>query len=132
MNKGKGMITSTEVYSFSRLCDRVFSICGGVSNREFDITLQTLLMGKTLQNLSDNLTIFKKSSKSPDFIKAVITSYNEMKNGGIGIEDITRTADEINDLHLSHKLKDISTIYQNNKDFHLYKPYILLLIFHYT
>ncbi|MBR2152384.1 MAG: exodeoxyribonuclease V subunit gamma [Clostridia bacterium] len=111
MNKGKGMITSTEVYSFSRLCDRVFSLQGGIAQKEFDITLQTLIMGKTLQNLCDELTIFKKSSKSPDFIKAVITSYNEMKNGGISVEDITRTADTVNDLHLSHKLKDISTIF---------------------
>ncbi len=113
LNKGKGMITSTEVYSFSRLCDRVFSLQGGVANKEFDITLQTLIMGRALQNLSEELTIFKKSAKSPDFIKAVITSYNEMKNGGISIEDITRTADEINDLHLSHKLKDISVIFSH-------------------
>lgn len=113
LNKGKGMLTSTEVYSFSRLCDRVFSLCGGVSNREFDLIMQTFIMGKTLQNLSDELTIFKKSAKSPEFIKAVITSYNEMKNGGISIEDITRTADEINDLHLSHKLKDISIIFSH-------------------
>lgn len=113
MNKGKGMITSTEVYSFSRLCDRIFSLCGGISNREFDTTLQTLIMGRTLQNISNDLTIFQKSAKSTEFIKAVISSYNEIKNGGISTEDLSRTADEINDLHLSHKLKDVSTIFSH-------------------
>ena len=111
LGQGKHTFDEGEVLSFSRLCDRVFSLYGGVAEREYDSIIGTLIMGRALQTVANDLTIFKKCANRPEFVKSVISAFSEIKNNGISIEDMYKATEFLDDTPLSMKLGELAKIF---------------------
>ena len=102
----------TEVLSFTRLCHRVFREFGGVSNSYLDSVGKVLCMTKVLNNFSDMLCEYGKSSGDIGFASSAVHTVEEFSSYNITSSDIENAIPLLEEKNrtLCAKLKDISLL----------------------
>ena len=74
---------TTEVLTFSRLCDNVFRSYGSLAGERISDSGKVMLMSVALDSVKDNLNIYKNYHHRPEFIKRMTTAADEFKNAGL-------------------------------------------------
>ena len=104
---------SLEILSFSRLYNRVCREYGGLSYSYITKPMRSLLMWKTLRELSGVLEHFdKKALSDPSSPDTFLCAINELKANGVSAADLELRADKLpHDSMLRHRMRDIALIY---------------------
>lgn len=110
---GDGNAQKVSVISFTRLCDEVERINGGVCSESITDSDRVVLMNRAIKNCRDDLVRFKKYVNSSSFARLMIDSINEFKLNFVSIDDLRNAADQIDDEQLKLKLLDTALIYEN-------------------
>lgn len=110
---GDGNAQKVSVISFTRLCDEVERIAGGVCGESVSDADKIILMNRAIRLCRDDLKRFKKYGNSPSFARLMLDSVSEFKLNFISAQDLTDAADNIEDEQLKIKLLDTALIYQN-------------------
>ena len=99
-----------EVLSFTRLASRVFSAVGGLAAPTLDAGGRVLLMYAALRGVSDQLKVYGRPSRRPEFLSGLIATVDELKSCRITPAHLA-TAGEEHGGGEGDKLLDLSLIY---------------------
>ena len=110
---GDGGAQKVSVISFTRLCDEIARIAGGVCGESVTDADKIILMSRAIKLCREDLLRFKKYAASSSFARLMIDSIAEFKQNFITAMDLRNAADETEDEQLRLKLLDTATIYEN-------------------
>lgn len=110
---GERALLKTEVLSFKRMAQRVFSECGGLTIRKMQDSGKAMIIYKVLQEIEKELKIFNKASKQNGFIDIIDKTITEFKKYNITPEILEEISKDLSDenLELKYKLIDLEKIY---------------------
>lgn len=97
-----------EVSNFSRLADRVFREEGGISYRYADRAAEVILMWKTLDDLSPELSLSRRGAT--DTVKEQLSALAELSASGIRADDLRAATARIKKQSLKNKISDLARI----------------------
>lgn len=72
-----------EVYSFTRLCHRIFAECGGMAGQVVTEPAKQILMSLALGQVRDGLQLYARQAKNASFVGTMLRQIDEFKNAGI-------------------------------------------------
>lgn len=110
---GDRLASSVEVLSFSRVCDAVERIVGGMCGRTLSEADKLVLMCRAIKNSADSLKLFRKYKNSLGFAKTMLGTIEEFKASAVSADALFDFAKNDTASSLSSKLFDIATIYKN-------------------
>lgn len=105
---GNSVCLHAEVLSFTRLASRVFSVCGGAAAPTLDAGGRLLLMDVALKQVADQLKVYARPSRKPQFLSQLAATVDECKQAHItpeGLKEVAgavggETGDKFSDLAL--------------------------------
>lgn len=99
------------VLSFTRLCDEIGNICGGISGTVLGDADKIIFMHRALKNVSDELKLWGRYAKNVNFAATMLDTVGEFKINAISPQDIRKAAEKVGSSSLKAKLMDIALIY---------------------
>ncbi|MEG1449013.1 MAG: hypothetical protein RSC41_06745, partial [Oscillospiraceae bacterium] len=112
-----GYEQNIEVYSFTRLCTRIFETFGKISGKYISDTGKIISMNIVTDEIKDRLSVYEKAVKSSDFAENMLTVIDELKASGVTDEVINSNILNIEDKALKDKLGELSLIYETYNAF---------------
>jgi len=106
---GNAVSLHAEVLSFTRLASRVFSACGGLTKPTLDAGGRLLLMDVALKSVADQLRLYARPSRKPQFLSQLAATVDECKSCGITWEMMKKIAEEAEG-QTADKFYDLSLI----------------------
>ena len=107
---GPALARRVEVLSFTRLTDRIQREAGGGAGRRLQDSGRCMLMTAALEQVKDELSFYRRSMGSPDFIKAVLHLSGECKQNAILPTALEAMADGMEESSLKEKTRELSLI----------------------
>ncbi len=108
---GDSVCLGAEVLSFTRLAQRVFAETGGLARPALDAGGRTLAMSLAYMSVSSSLKVYDVGGRRPDFVKTLLTAYDELKSARAGVDAISEAADKATGT-LAGKLSDLALIFE--------------------
>ncbi|MFR1050993.1 MAG: PD-(D/E)XK nuclease family protein [Lachnospirales bacterium] len=91
---GNSVSLYAEVLSFTRLASRVFSVTGGLAAPALDPGGRLLLMDVALKSVADQLKVYARPSRKPQFLTQLAATVDECKSSAISPEKLWEVARE--------------------------------------
>lgn len=110
---GDSAAQHVSVINFSRLCDEVERVIGGVCGESITDADRIILISRAIKICRDDLLRFKKYANSSSFARLMIDSINEFKQNFVTADDLRDAAQNTDDEQLKLKLLDTALIYEN-------------------
>lgn len=110
---GDGNAQKVPVISFTRLCDEIERIVGGVCGQSITDADRIILMSRAIKLCRDELKSFKKYTASSSFARLMVDTVGEFKMNFISAEDLIAAENNTDDEQLKLKLHDTALIYKN-------------------
>ena len=123
LGQKKDKYLRSRVLSFKTMSSIIFSKVGGLTDTNINSSGISMMTYRAIQDVSDNLEIFSKSSSQQGFVGTIIDAISEFKQYNISPDMIETISEDIENETLKLKLKDISKIYQEYED-KLHENYI--------
>ncbi len=80
---GNSVSLHAEVLSFTRLASRVFSVSGGLAEPTLDAGGRLLLMDVALKGVGEQLKVYARPSRKPQFLSQLAATVDECKSAAI-------------------------------------------------
>lgn len=107
---GSEKMLNLEIFSFTRLAHILNQKYGEKLKPQIDDGVCSVLMSMTLEALTDKLQFYKKFSGKPALIGQLITFSDELKKCNIEPIDLSKTAENTDNVILKSKLNELSLI----------------------
>ena len=101
-----------EVYSFTRLCDRIFRELGGAARQAPEEAAHYLVMHLALEQLKGVLHRYQKSSRSGAAIAALTRQMEEFRTVGIAPQMLREAKKRIPQDSFAEKMDELFSIYE--------------------
>lgn len=103
---------NVEVYSFTRLCHRVFTEWGGMAGEYVTDAARQLLMSLALDQTRDQLSVYSRPAKSTAFVGRMLRQVDEFKNAGVSPDRLQSVCEQLEgDSALAGKTREMALIY---------------------
>ena len=103
---------NVEVYSFTRLCHRVFTEWGGMAGEYVTDAARQLLMSLALDQTRDQLSVYSRPAKNTAFVGRMLRQVDEFKNAGVSPDRLQSVCEQLEgDSALSGKTREMALIY---------------------
>ncbi len=99
-----------EALTFRTLAARLFEEGGGLADRYIDDNGRMLLLRNAKEDVSDLLTVYRRASMRPEFIRKLLSAVNELKLYNVSPETLARAAGRMPP-SIGDKLRDLAAIY---------------------
>ncbi|QNK41118.1 PD-(D/E)XK nuclease family protein [Caproicibacter fermentans] len=99
------------VTSFSRLTDEVLRGCGGFAGRRLDDGGRSIFMSLALEQVKDQLDVYRKNSESTELIGLLLSACAEFKMCAVTPRDLSAAAERMRDGTLKRKISELSLIF---------------------
>ena len=106
---GNAVSLHAEVLSFTRLASRVFSVAGGVAEPALDAGGRLLLMDVALRSVSDQLRVYARPSRKPQFLSQLAATVDECKSAAISPKQLFEVSESVGG-EAGDKFYDLSLI----------------------
>ncbi|MDK0736784.1 helicase-exonuclease AddAB subunit AddB [Clostridium perfringens] len=120
---GERYVLNAEVLSFKRLAHNVFNECGGATRTIMGDAGKSMLIFKVLEDLGDNMTVFKNASRQKGFIDIASKTITEFKKYNVNNEVLNLTINEIEDENLKMKMEELKDVF-NEFNSRLHEGYV--------
>ncbi|WP_283703743.1 helicase-exonuclease AddAB subunit AddB [Clostridium perfringens] len=120
---GERYVLNSEVLSFKRLAHNVFNECGGATRTIMGDAGKSMLIFKVLEDLGDNMTVFKNASRQKGFIDIASKTITEFKKYNVNNEILDLTINEIEDENLKMKMEELKDVF-NEFNLRLHEGYV--------
>lgn len=114
---GPEISLKVDVLSFTRLCNMIFRTYGGLAGKDISKTAKYIFMSLALEDLQDQLEVYKKSSLNAAFLDIMLSTCSEFKNAGITSQSLDLFLAGCKDNELYRKMSDINLIYSSFQAF---------------
>ena len=101
-----------EVYSFTRLCDRIFRELGGAARQTPQEAAQYLMMHLALEQLKGVLRRYQDSGRSGASIAALASQMEEFRTAGIAPQMLREVKSRIGQASFAEKIDELYLIYE--------------------
>lgn len=101
-----------EVYSFTRLCDRIFRELGGGAAQTVGEASRYLAMSLVLDQMKDLLKRYRKGGQSAAQIMALTRQMEEFRSGGIFPDQMWEISDRMEAGDFAEKMEELTRIYE--------------------
>lgn len=101
-----------EVYSFTRLCDRIFRQLGGGARQTVQEAAHYLVMNLTLEQLKGALQRYHKGGGSGSFIAAMTQQMEEFRTVGISPQALRQVNGQLKQASFAQKMDELFLIYE--------------------
>lgn len=101
-----------EVYSFTRLCDRIFRELGGTARQAPEEAAHYLMMHLALEQLKGSLRRYQKSSRSGAAIAALTRQMEEFRTVGIAPQALRDAKSRLAKDAFAEKIEELLLIYE--------------------
>lgn len=101
---------NVEVFSFTRLCEDIFAKYNATDGKYIDDSGRHILMSVALQNVSDQLKLYKRYFSKIEFISSMVITVTELKYAGVSAKDFFDTALKCTQ-PFGDKLRELALIY---------------------
>ncbi|MDR2908398.1 MAG: PD-(D/E)XK nuclease family protein [Oscillospiraceae bacterium] len=108
---GPGPALNVEVLSFTRLCDSVGRLHGGLAGTPVTRAGKYLFMSLAAEQLRDSLKVYRKSALNPSFLETLVSACAEFKTSGVTPEKLGEVAAGCEKGPLRDKLYDLCALY---------------------
>lgn len=108
---GEKYVLNAEVLSFKRLAHKVFNDCGGATRTIMSDAGKSMLIFKVLEDLSDDMIVFKNASRQKGFIDIASKTITEFKKYNVNNEILDLTIDQIEDENLKMKMEELKDVF---------------------
>lgn len=98
------------VLSFSRLAEEVLRRYGGFAGRRLDDGGRSVFMSLALEQVREELTLFRKNADSAELIGLLLSASAEFKMCAVSPEDLSRAAEMLPEGTLRRKTKELSLV----------------------
>ena len=113
LNKFEGdKAQAIEIYSFTRLAFDIIKETQNQRGKRLSDAYRTVLMGRAVKNVTDELVIYKKNSSHIDFITEMIEIFAELKSALVKYDELLNIELPQNLDTLKGKTHDIALIYK--------------------
>lgn len=99
-----------EVLSFSRLCNHVFKQYGGVAGTPINDGQKLLLMSRALRECQDQLQVYRRLAKKPEFATHMLAVVQECGYSGITPQQLEWASMRLPDGILKNKTREIALV----------------------
>ncbi|WP_415330428.1 helicase-exonuclease AddAB subunit AddB [Clostridium perfringens] len=120
---GERYVLNAEVLSFKRLAHNVFNECGGATRTIMGDAGKSMLIFKVLEDLGDNMTVFKNASRQKGFIDIASKTITEFKKYNVNNKVLDLTINEIEDENLKMKMEELKDVF-NEFNSRLHEGYV--------
>lgn len=120
---GERYVLNAEVLSFKRFAHNVFNECGGATRTIMGDAGKSMLIFKVLEDLGDNMTVFKNASRQKGFIDIASKTITEFKKYNVNNEVLDLTINEIEDENLKMKMEELKDVF-NEFNSRLHEGYV--------
>ena len=103
---------NVDVYSFTRLCHRVFTECGGAAGEYVTDAAKQILMELAVDQVRDALELYSRQAKNISFVSTMLRQVDEFKNAGVNPERLMAFSQSGVSARLSRKTGEMALIYQ--------------------
>ena len=103
---------NVSVLSFSRLCDEIGNISGGIVGKVLGDADKIIFMHRALNTVKNDLILWGKYTRNINFSSTMLDTIGEFKINAISPEDIRKASEKIESATLKSKLHDIALIYE--------------------
>ena len=110
---GTTAVLNAEVITFNRMLDKIKTEVGGIYENLITKSARAMIMYSIMQENKEKFTFLCKSDENIDLALKTIT---EFKKHNVGIEDIERNINEVEDVNLKLKLLDMLEIYKTYEE----------------
>lgn len=107
---GRGFM-GTQIFGFSRLAFQVFQERGKEHESLSELS-RHLILQRLLRQYGEELTVLRTAAQQPNFVTTMGQFLMECRSFCITPEDLKQAAETLDSLTLSHKLTDISILYE--------------------
>ena len=114
---GEELSSKITVLSFTRVCDAVERVVGGVCGRVLSDCDKIIFMKKSLRFAKDGLKVWKKYTSSAGFASKMTETIDEFKAGAVTADNLLNAADCLGEDTVRAKIEDISLIYKTYDSF---------------
>lgn len=108
---GDKAAAAVTVLSFSRLCDEVGRLAGGICARPLSDADKVIFMNRALRTAEPELKLWKSYCKRVSFAKTMLDTVGEFKINAVTPDNLRNAADSTDSLSLKNKLHDLAVIY---------------------
>jgi ATP-dependent helicase/nuclease subunit B len=105
-----------EVLSPSRLMHRVFTLAGADGRTQIDKRGQSIALARALTECRRELQYYTRVAEKSGFVERAGDMIEELKSAAITPEYLSAQADDVEEVLLKEKLKDIALIFQTYKN----------------
>ena len=105
---GRQAVINAEVLTFNRMADRIEAEFGGKTEKQITKSSKAMIVQSILKENKQNFTFLGNSNEN---LSLAIKGITEFKKHGVKTEDIEQNIENIEDVHLKLKLKDMQKIY---------------------
>lgn len=116
-------LLQVSILSFNSLVRKVLNTVGGATHNLISDTGKVMLLSKAMNDVRDELTLFKNVSRKPGFVEIAKDLVEEFRRFDVDMEKFAVAAEGVKDEELASKLRDISNIY-NRYEEELHKEYV--------
>ncbi len=109
---GDSAALSTQVLSFTRLCDEVGRNIGGISAKILNDCDKVVFMKRALNQAKAELKLWTRYTESVSFSKTLLQAIDELKINAVFPEELRKIAEATDKPALKLKLLDLSLIYE--------------------
>ncbi len=109
---GDDKAQKVSVISFTRLCDEIERINGGVCGNMMSDTDKTIMMGRAISEVSEQLIRWRRYASSASFAKMMVSTVDEFKLSAIDYDELFAAAEQTDNEQLKSKLFDTATVFK--------------------
>ncbi len=99
-----------EIVSFTRLVDLILRTYGGIAGERLNEGGRNILMSLAIEDVADNLTLYKKQAGKTELVPLMLSAVNEFKMCAISSDFLREKALLANDKVLKDKLNETALI----------------------
>lgn len=103
---------NVSVLSFSRLCDEIGALQGGIAGKVLDDADKIIFMHRALTAVQSELKLWGKYTRNVAFSGTILDTIGEFKINAISPDQIKKAGDTLSSAVLKSKLHDIALIYE--------------------
>lgn len=101
---------AVQVLSFTRLAETVARECGGLSGKTMDDVTRTLLMSRALEQVHEQLVLYRRHAARADYVQAVLDVMAECKQYAVSPRTLEGALPQLSEGTLRQKMQELSCI----------------------
>ncbi|MCH5191106.1 MAG: PD-(D/E)XK nuclease family protein [Oscillospiraceae bacterium] len=111
LSLGNEKINNVEIFSFSRLAERLLSEYGKISGKTADDGTRAVLMSLAIETLEGKLSVFNRYRRRPALIGDLLEFHSEMKKCRISNGELMELSTKVKKVSFQRKLSELSLIF---------------------